>query len=111
MKNYLLGLFTIPVILGVGFLLVLLYWKLSSYLDTRWGISWEAKLGRGVENLLADPYTLQHEIWFERARGPVFYGHWVHERRYKERVHRWVGFGSRTGPCVMFFRKFDLKGS
>ncbi len=49
-------------------------------------------------------YTLRNNIWNERVRGPIFYGHWYFERSGRHHVNRWIAVGRNTGPCVMFFK-------
>lgn len=106
MNHYWLGVLTIPVAAATLFLLFIGWVRTIDFLDSTFGLSFEVRLSRSMENV--SDYTLRHDIWWERSWGPFFTGGWYHERSGSCLFNRWVALGSVNGPCLMVFRKHVL---
>ena len=108
MSDYWAGFFTLPAVALTGFVLLVAYVRLIEHLENH-GYTVEGKWRRSPDRI--SDFTLKHDIWTERTRGPVFYGHWYRERgphNEERHVNRWIAIGRPAGPCLMFFKKRTL---
>ena len=110
MKDYLLGLATLPALAVFLYVLGRVIFALIDWLDKR-GWTMDLKAKRKVSQI--SEYILRNNIWFERARGPVFSGHWCRDEfnGHAEAtvvVTRWWGIGSVHGPCAVVYYKRKL---
>ena len=101
-SSYWMGVVTPLVIVAVIVGSFAAYFRLVRWLDDRFGIVFEAKFKRRVDEI--GDYTLRRNIWWERSVGPVFFGGWYRDD-IGPRFNRWIGLGSVHGPCVMGIRK------
>ena len=100
---YVLGLLTLPALAG----LVALYVFLTTWLDHRFGITYDLKFRRDVQGIT--DYTLRHDIWWERSWGPFFAGGWYRDNEMgRRRINRWIGLGGVDGPCFVVYRSVVL---
>lgn len=108
MTNYLLGLFTIPAVVLAFVTYVRVVHALAKFfLKHGYFVEWH---GNRAPEEISD-YTLSHDIWFERSRGPIYTGHWCRLDRHKEKTlaTRWIGFGRASGRSVTFYKVRTLK--
>ncbi len=112
---FLTGLLAIPAACCALVILVNAGYAAGRWFDRR-GVTFEAKIR---DTSKVNDYVLVHNIWWERGRGPVFYGGWYHELpafdddgyvagTVTPRVNRWCGLGWQDGPCVMVIRSVML---
>jgi hypothetical protein len=106
-RDYWFGVATIPALLMVLFA-AYVFWVRVGIVLSNLGITFKVKTKRRSHEEIVTSYTVRNDIWWERSFGPVFVGGWYRDRSGTRLFNRWVGFGSTTGPCVMFFKKHDL---
>ena len=110
MADYLLGLATLPALALAGWAL---FWAWIWCLETllRFGVTVECKSRRRMNDY--DLYTVRNDIVWEQQRGPIFTGHWYRDNVLAHAATRWVGVGSKDGPCLIVFHKrtFPKKGA
>lgn len=115
--SYLLGLVTIPALIVLAALTFRAWLWLEAFAGRR-GYSVDVRLKRDVKSI--SEWTLRNDLWFERAWGPIFIGHWYREKGdlwslklrdstlFTAKATRWIGFGRSSGPCVTFYKVRDL---
>jgi len=117
MRDYLLGLITLPALFCLGVGLMAAWSWLMETLDRCWGITFDVRVIRTDKTdddaFRVSDYVLQHNIWWEKSLGPFFAGGWYREEpKYEAPSHafatRWIGLGSPDGVSVMVYRKRDL---
>lgn len=104
-SEYWLGVLTLPALALASWLVVTCWFAALDALASV-GIVFELKKRRDLKGISG--YRLRHDIWWERSRGPVFYGGWCFDRNDQTMVNRWIGLGSADGPCLMVFKKIAL---
>ena len=104
--GYWLGLATLPALAGFAYVAAWVGFRVAHWFDDR-GWSMDLRLKRDIDGV--SDYTLRHDIWWERAFGPVFIGGWYREQPTYDKpdqimATRWVGIGRTNGPCVCLYR-------
>lgn len=107
--DYWLGVATLPALSTALAILIRLIGALVGALGRR---GWKAQIKTSRKPEDISDFTLQHDIWFERQRGPIFTGHWCRESLREEGwiVTRWLGVGNASGRSLIIYHKRAVKG-
>jgi hypothetical protein len=103
--SFFLGFAAFPLLMAVVFILLVAINVTARLMKKRgWHIEFKAK--RSTDRI--SNFTLKHNIWFERQRGPIFTGYWYREVGDYAFVNRWLGIGNAEGTNLMIFKSTNL---